>query len=280
MKKNILIITIITIVFTSKAQISLEHIYPDSLGLFNVNLEVSGAKYVQYNAKNVVKLYNLNHSIYKEIVLPVTGNEKISIYHISEHLFNLDDNIELLVSKGYWGFGSENESGFVKIIDETGNVIFQKDSACIVTDRTSSYYGYEKNEDFIYNTNNGTKMILHSFEVNNKGKLVYALPGELSCLPCSSSNEVKYLNKREGRISNFPNPATEYTMIEYEIPNGENEAEIQIYNINGQLINSYKVDRTFDNLRISTSEMNSGTYFYKLQTKKGVSSGKKMIIIK
>ena len=282
MKRILFTISIIVLSIITNAQITLEQTFPDSLGLFVINLETSGSKYVQYNGKNLVKLYNMDHSIFKEINLPVPENENVLIHHITEHLFNSDDNIELLISKGYWDFGNDMiDLNFVKIIDETGNIIFERDSFCVVTNRTSSYYGYEQNEDFIYNTNNGTKMILHSFKENDLGQKIYSLPGDLNCLPCSSStNKVLQRLNDKNNLSNYPNPAKNYTIINYEIPKGENEAEIQIFNMNGQLIKTYKVDKTFNDLRISTSELSNGTYVYNIKTRKGISKGKKLIINK
>jgi hypothetical protein len=48
----------------------------------------------------------------------------------------------------------------------------------------------------------------------------------------------------------------------------------------GKEIKRFKVDKTFDHLLISTSDIPAGTYFFQLQTSNQNSAGKKMVVIK
>ena len=68
------------------AQITLEQSYADGQGLSIIKLENSGQKYLQYDLTNqIVKLYNLDHSIFKTISLPTlqTSTQLLSISYIS-----------------------------------------------------------------------------------------------------------------------------------------------------------------------------------------------------
>jgi len=83
------------------------------------------------------------------------------------------------------------------------------------------------------------------------------------------------------QISNsYPNPSNNYTRIDYQLPKDVKNGEIVFYNIQGKEVKRYKVDRTFNHLRISTTDLSPGTYYYNLQTLQGVSGGKKMVVIK
>ena len=65
--------------------------------------------------------------------------------------------------------------------------------------------------------------------------------------------------------------------IPYLLPEGVNSAEIRLINGAGQLIKSYKVDRTFHELLIQTADLPKGAYFYQLKTDQGIlGSGKLM----
>ncbi len=85
----------------------------------------------------------------------------------------------------------------------------------------------------------------------------------------------------ESIIYNFPNPTKNSTTILYSL-NKNSHVRISIYNIKGQLVNTL-VETTKPKGEYSvfynTKELNSGVYFYKLQTE-DMSEIKKMIVIK
>jgi hypothetical protein len=78
----------------------------------------------------------------------------------------------------------------------------------------------------------------------------------------------------------YPNPSTTTTRIDYFFPNGTNDGEIVLYDLQGREIKRFKVDKTFDHLLISTVDIPAGTYFYQLQTSNQASEGKKMVVVK
>ena len=76
-----------------QCQISLEHTYSIGKALSLFNLSISGYKWCFRDAinPNSIKIYNMNHSLWKTIPLnpPTDGN--VSSCNVSEKLFNDDD---------------------------------------------------------------------------------------------------------------------------------------------------------------------------------------------
>lgn len=77
-----------------------------------------------------------------------------------------------------------------------------------------------------------------------------------------------------------PNPATEYTIINYDLPDNTTEASLIIYNLNGTQLKKYPISKTLGHLQISTQGLPSGTYYYSVQTNTGQTQSKKMVIVK
>jgi Secretion system C-terminal sorting domain len=78
----------------------------------------------------------------------------------------------------------------------------------------------------------------------------------------------------------YPNPNNGSAKIDYTLPEGVNEGEIVFYNLMGNEVKRFKVNRTFNTLLISTKDIAAGTYYYQLQTTIDNSGGKKMVVIK
>ncbi len=279
MKKLYFLLISLLVINITDAQITLEHSY-DNTGywystsganrsfLFMVELESSGIKYVNINRVNEeITFYNLNHSLYKSIFYPNDTLDGFPEFmYISEHLFDLDDEIEYLYSNSYM-----LQIGYTKVYNEDGTELFSEDHLFAHVHLTVHMQQYP-----IYNTPNGTKLILSH---QNGTARVYSLPGTLS-IATSKSNEQILQNTNYGNINIFPNPTSYSAKVEYELPQGENNGEIIFYNLQGVEIKRFKVDNTFDHLLITTSELSSGTYLYHLVTKNNKTKTKKMIIIK
>jgi len=167
--------------------------------------------------------------------------------------------------------------GSFRIFNENGSTVFTGDSM-VICPQYQSFRWWGINEDqFIYNTSSGTKMILYSYKANDRGMKVYSLPGILNEGIHESNNNLF----SECSISNpYPNPTSNITRIDYNLPNNIDEGEIVIYNLQGIEIKRFKVDRTFNTLLISISDIAAGTYYYQLQTTVENSVGKMLLVIK
>src|ERR1051326_8140697 len=116
--KKLLILSLLAFDMNAKAQIVLENIYPQGeLGnLRIIHLTNAGYKYSEVYG-GVIKLYDLNHSLYKTINIPNTAPLGIQdVYFISDELFNTNpSDIEYLVTLN--GYSNMNIKG-TRVYDE------------------------------------------------------------------------------------------------------------------------------------------------------------------
>lgn len=281
MKKTIITaIATVLVSFTVKSQINLENSYPiintnKQSGLTIIKLESSGEKYCLYEMGNRrVKLYNMNHSIFKTInILPLNKyrtyntDSIVSIAYISETLFNTDNLIEVLTFDGNWYSTINNNSlGSMNIFNEQGALLFSGDSLMPCSKSDASYYGMTDG-NFIFNSSVGAKMILYSYKNNTLSQQVYSLPGQLITSIQKTKNES--LNALP-----FPNPTINSITVPYKLDNGK-EGKLVINDINGKMLFEYKIDTNFDNVLVDTNAMTAGNYFYSIYSSdKKVATGK------
>ncbi len=256
MTKIKFIISALMISGSINAQITLEHTYSGNSNnsqIGFVNLSISGDKYVINDASlNQIKLYNTNHSLWKTITIPSLPNT-IGYYYqnISENLFNTDNQVECLIVYQ----GSSIPGYQVAVINENGTIIFSKQGA--------AFGGINKT------TNNNFKLILN--DMVNNDKLVYSLPGTSSNLGLQNGDDI-------GQIGvSFPNPTNQLITLPYNLNGLNSTAVLTIYNIQGNIIESFNVDNSFDSILLDLSNYSSGTYRYNI-TVNGVESSSNSFI--
>jgi hypothetical protein len=266
------------------AQITLEHNFTATIealraDLQGIYLSHSGFKFALWNESDTLLLYNLNLSLYKTIVVPGYAYNIESISWLSEGLFNTDtSHIAYLVQYGL------SFSDSIKIYDETGNILFQIDTAEQIYDQLG-FVGTAV--PAIFPTDSGTFMMLESFNKSTgyiSSFLTYRLPGALPCIPGCSGNSLSYspvLKKPGYGLSLSPNPAVSYTNIYYTLPAGVSTGEIVLYDLTGRKINTNTVSSRIDHIRLTTSDLKAGTYLYQLvvEGQENVSA-KKLVVIK
>lgn len=251
---NKLFITLIVILFAirSNGQITLEHSYPNGKWKTSmVKLANSGMKYMwSNNSTGQLILYNLDHSIFKSMNYPVpASNVDVLIYYISETTFDLDNEVEFMAI--YDQFNNV-ASASTKIINEDGTVIFTKNGETPPT-------GIDEDEiQSIFNTSNGTKMILDSY--NDNSEKVYNLPGTLIV------TNIKNYEYNNNFIKPYPNPANSYIRLAYTLPSNIKEAKVSIFDVNGNVIRTYRIDGNFKELLIDTNELVDGLYFCQINS--------------
>ena len=281
--KKIIIVSLLIASISSKAQITLEQTYPKGSIAYDyirlVKLSTSGYKYAESN-DSLLTLYNLNHSVFKTITIPPlqgvlfsSSGTAVRTFCISEELFNTNPaDVEYLLF-----YTDTQYIGHVIIYDEIGNVLLSKDTV------TFGNAG-NLNEEFISYTSSGCKMILSQSNLSaGHDAFVYSLPGFLPCHDCTNGVITSKLipnDHQDGSISNYPNPSSGETTIEYQLPNGITTADIVFYNTIGQELKRYHVSNVFHNIMISTRDLEAGTYYYQLETTSGFKASKKMIEIK
>lgn len=279
--KKIIFLTLFAITINAKAQVIFEHTY-DSAGsliafpiyqqLYIVKLEADGEKYVLVDRTDKsLRFYNMNHILWKTISFAGaidlnTSSNTQNIMYISQHLFNTDDAIEFL----YGDFDQSDPHNCVtQIVNEDGSILFTENNAGPwVKDNIPAA------QLPIYNTSVGTKMIL---SLSNGNANVYSLAGTLA--NGIIANPTSGFNNFSASMA-YPNPTRSSTKIGYTLPNGINNGEIVFYDAQGKEVKRFNVDRTFDSLVISTEDLQSGLYYYNLQTTQGNSEAKKLVTIK
>ncbi len=285
--KKILLITFVLLLTNIQAQIT--YIFTQDSGstcqsniggvyaedqLMIVNFEVSGEQYVNINRHGgYIGIYDMSHTLKQTISLsglPLSNNgvNYRNILYLSQHLFNLDSKIEFMYSVPFPSSGGG--SFYTGIYNENGTLLFSD------TGTVSIFPNVPLQQFPIYNTtSNGTQMILSY--INGQAK-VFGLAGTLTtAIQIANQN----LAQAQGLISNpAPNPVINITKIDYALPKEANQGEIVFYDLQGTEIKRFKVDKTFDHLLISTSDMPAGTYYYQLQTVGNSSVGKKMVVVK
>ena len=257
----LLIIFVLTPLQT-KAQLSLEHVYPNgSLSitpqfespnqLFLWEFEVSGWKYVRIDRiTRQIDLFHLDHTLWKSISFNMTTmlNPNVitqEILYISEHLFDLDDGIEFLYSNMYVVSGIGSTCVTQVVDEETSGLIF---------DVQDQYPGvkpnYHQQQYPIKTTSSGTKLILSG--LLNDSAYVYALPGDLHI----GMAQTGISSVASGDVLLYPNPTnTELTVM---IPLMFIGSNLEIFTSNGQLVKQVSISDKM--LVVDISGMGSGHY--------------------
>lgn len=218
------------------------------------------------------KLYNLNHSLYKTLPfisdsLWQVNQENAFPFSIQENLFNTNTDIEIAYIRYKSGIHS------FKVIDEYGSILFERDSVVNWSQNNGNGLSSSQ-EDGFYNTENGAKLILLTGSFLSRTKEIYSLGGTII-------TELQINNgANEDMIALSPNPSKEYTRITYHLPSNENSAEIVVYNISGNEIKRFIVDKTFNDLIVSNDDLPSGNYLYALFSNNQLIGTKKAILIK
>lgn len=77
-----------------------------------------------------------------------------------------------------------------------------------------------------------------------------------------------------------PNPAHDYTYINYNYSKSKSDITLSIYNLTGQKISQYQLKANQDNFQLITSNFESGIYLYRIENNSDKSLLKKLVIIK
>ena len=252
MKKIINLVALVFLTSNLFSQITLEHSYPNGKWETSiVNLSNSGMKYQWVDvAAGVLKLYNLDHSIFKSVTFPVVASmTNIEVAYVSETTFDLDGNIEFIV---YYQDDNNWINSITKIIDESGSILLDASS------ETPSFNTYDGKYGAIFNTPSGTKMILDNHSDN--ASKIYSLPGTLIV---SAIRNIDYNNSL---LETYPNPAGDFIKLAYTLPKNIKEAKVSIYDIEGKIVKTYTIDNNYKELLIDTQQFSNGAYLCQINS--------------
>lgn len=248
--RNLILITILIICsYFANSQITLEHTFSSESGYFSYINTNNQTMYWSYNTTTgVLILYADDYSLYKSITIsPPTGYQNYSMnlsiltYSLSTKVFNTDDLVEFASL-----FQSTSDPNDLKLLLYNENLQLLKDfgnRGGIYTFRT---------------VDNETKCGVSGFTLSGSQITyfldIYHLPGNL---PVDVDNVFSSIYEPIP----FPNPTRTYIAIPISL--NENETTIlNIFNQNGQIIESRVISGFEKILNIDVQEYTPGLYFY------------------
>ncbi len=277
---------VLAFALTANAQINLEKTFSpeDFSSITVVHFPINGTKLISYEyiyeGESSLKLYNSDYTLWKTIKIPkgyyvttvesryLTGSQFKC--EITEALFDTDPST---IEVALYDENSRN----IKIAQDDGYVIFESKSL--------SDLGVIK-------VDNGYKLVETQYIMENQipkttAWNIYSLPGTLPCNDCTNNNNGNTGERpitfegTGGFLSNpIPNPSSTEVSIGYKLPTSSQNASLQIYDVNGVSVKQVKLHAEQRNITIDVHGLTSGTYFYIINTDRGISSAKKMLVIK
>lgn len=274
--KRYFLILLMAVTLSVQGQVALEATYPNTIGsakfLMLIQLDSGMYKYVLFDPQNSqFTIYNLNHSMYLSVSVPIIYAQGVSQYtiaYVSRSLFDCDtSNIEYALS--FTGDGAPNSYPKRFYVYRTnGTQLVNIDSCCFMNYSNGWQYGPLYNEPIV-NTPGGSKLFLRCLDGSTR---IYSVCGRVP-------NQIQEVENEFILGNPFPNPTNDQITIPYSLPEGEKNGTLIIYDLEGTVVRSYNVDNSFNSITLSTSEFASGTYYSQLKTSKGDADTKTIIKI-
>ena len=83
----------------------------------------------------------------------------------------------------------------------------------------------------------------------------------------------------DGFVSDiYPNPASHFINLDYELTSKVNNANIRVMNLLGSVVKNVEIDKNSTNLRLDISNLTNGVYFYSVIINNEVYKTKKLIV--
>jgi hypothetical protein len=284
--KHFIVLVFIFSAVSAKGQITLEHTYQQyNSYLFLSEVDSGEWKYILFNQKDSIVIFNINHSFEKTIIIPSLGNKSYFyplLSFVSKKLFTLNDiYCYFLQADAYDTINKRNLGPLCRIFDQDGNLLFSCDTCGLNVYQDPVIIKDIAQLQPIFNTNNGTKMLIERGDDNRHE--VYSLPGKLpncTTTKLGVTQTPMIINGNSLPTSAYPNPSSGQMRISYKLPPGAETGELVISNIEGVVVKRYKVGNIFNDILIEKSDLPSVSYFYKLITSKGESETKQLVILK
>lgn len=165
---------------------------------------------------------------------------------ITQHIFNNDDEFELLVRYKLLGDSwDSNEREKLLLFDSKGNILKDFGTA-------NNFYFY----DGLFLLNNQAVIAIEK----NYGEAmeIYSVPTIIN------QNQLKSATISNTTQSVYPNPAKTYVNISYEI-SGMEDAVMTITDMSGNVVEKKTVSAMQDRIRLNVAKYKPGMYFYEVQ---------------
>lgn len=94
-----------------------------------------------------------------------------------------------------------------------------------------------------------------------------------------AASKAYQLSPENIQLSNYPNPFNQSTIIDYEIWQSFNHAELRITNVLGQVLYTQKLQKPIDKVEIDGSNLANGLYYYSIVVDNSIKLTKTMSVI-
>jgi len=255
---------LLSISLFANSQVVQEKSYEGSAAV--AQLETEGYKFVVTDAINdKCVLYNTDHSLWKFIDVPVPENNFIAdISYVSQHLFNDDDDIEFLVV-----YAKYITSGEFSYYEYTTSIVGESGDTILVVDGGGYAFIQEIDDDdaklFVYVYDFSSSSLPVSTEV-------FDIPGHPMSIQEGNNSEYKSVGNP------FPNPAGSYINIPYSLDESDETGLLIINDVSGKEVRRYQIGQKFDNIKVLTSGLPGGVYFYRVGGEHTKSVAKKFVV--
>lgn len=235
--------------FAANAQINEEWWYQDLSSVSAVNIEGEGPKYYGIDTlSQKVKIFNLNHSLWKEIPIVVpTGYKLFTTQWLSKLLFNSDQKLEIGMSYSQYSPSTYITKYRYDIVDEDGTV----------TQTIPDVYSL-----YVMNINGKAKAFStgRTYDFFGNGRpvaKVYSLPG-------TYSGQLKVPNQPDGDTYSelSPNPVERTAIIRYQLPAGATTGTVVVSDAVGRQIRTLAVQGNAGAVTLDCNGMAPGIYSY------------------
>lgn len=244
-------------------QPSPEHIYFESANI--TELESEGDIYYSMDVINKLCLiYKMDHSLLKSIPIPVPeGYYLEDIQHLSEHLFNSDDLVELvyIYSKYVTTETSYYFTYETKLINENGAVLLTVPGA-----------GFTQ---VIETREDGKKFLVYEYHFD---VIPYRTFTHVFSLPDSPVESADNAAPSIGTGKAYPNPAGREAVIPVKLPEHFGTASLELYDPKGVRILSRSFPASTEQVTLPTQQLVPGTYFYRIQAGGVFSDPEKLVV--
>jgi len=198
---------------------------------------------------SVLKLtfYNFDYTTYKTVDIKTPKNAKYrDLLYLSTNTFNSDNFMEFILNLGFDDVNA-NTVFHPILYGEDGNVIYD--------------FGVERIINLQTNSNNEIKLLTATGSTNTND-LTVKVYGFNTQIP----SDAKVLKVESYSQLPFPNPAAQTINLPYQLNSGE-QTDMQIYDVNGKLVATKRIDATFDKIVLNVSSYEKGMYVYKYNGK-------------
>lgn len=242
--KNLLLILFTIIQMSLFAQVTLEHTFVNE-SVQHTKTHLKSVYYVSQPTSNQIIFYNENYSFYTTTTItPPNGYELYLVGSVSDQSFNTDNLMEFTC-----GFvDTLNNSGYMlKLYNENGLELYNFGNMFMGAFHTT-YTGQAR-----FSVSRYTNYPNPFFETD-----IYSLPGSIIAgIAGENSTENKSLENNP-----YPNPANDYINLKYDINHSE-ITDLNIFNSNGQLVETMKIGGDFNTIKLDVSSYSKGIYFYR-----------------